>query len=138
LIWRQNASGQGPRGRLIFTEVIASLASLLSLVWLIPFTWSMLHYPLDLLIAAGWFASFGALMQWISQENLTCDGVFGLWFWDGNTHDYYCGEYKVLEGFALISGALWLMSAFVVSYIFRYLNSGTYEADEYLECARLS
>jgi hypothetical protein len=75
----------------------------------------MLHYPLDFFISIAWFAAFGALYDWIHQENLTCSGIFGAWTWDGNVHDMYCFEYEVAEGFALISAVLWLISACLVS-----------------------
>jgi hypothetical protein len=117
MIWRQNqdnTGGQGPRGRYIYTEVIATFSAFMSLIWLIPFTWSMMHYPLDLFVSIAWFASFGALLQWMNQDTITCSGVFGLWFWDGFTHDYYCSEYQTIEGLALISAVLWLFSAFLV------------------------
>jgi Membrane-associating domain len=118
MIWRQNMDfdgGQGPHGRYVYTEIVAAFSALFSLIWLIPFTWSMMHYPLDLLTSIAWFASFAALIQWISQDDVTCSGVFGLWFWDGFTHDYYCSEYLTIEGLAFISGVLWLLSAFLVS-----------------------
>ena len=119
MIWRQTQDvdgGQGPHGRYVYTEIVAAFSALFSLIWLIPFTWSMMHYPLDFLTSIAWFASFAALIQWISQDTVTCSGVFGLWFWDGFTHDYYCAEYKTVEGLALINAFLWLFSAFLVSF----------------------
>jgi hypothetical protein len=52
-------SWRGPMAREIYTVVIATLSVLFSLVWLIPTTSSMLHYPFDLLASAAWFAAFG-------------------------------------------------------------------------------
>jgi hypothetical protein len=49
----------GPLGREIYTIIIAALSVLFSLVWLIPTTSSMLHYPFDLVASAAWFAAFG-------------------------------------------------------------------------------
>lgn len=80
-----------------------------------------MHYPLDFIFSISWFAAFGALLQWVSQDNITCTGYFGVWFADGFTHDYYCDEYKTLEGFAALSGILWLFSAFIVSHVLRSL-----------------
>lgn len=56
---QRNKYGIGPLGRSIYTIVIASISVLFSLVWLIPTTASMLHYPFDLLMSAAWFAAFG-------------------------------------------------------------------------------
>jgi hypothetical protein len=94
---------------------VAALATLFSLIWLIPFTGSMMHYPLDFIISIAWFAAFGALYEWIHRENISCSGYFGVWSWDGGVHNMYCYEYQVAEGLALVSGVLWLLSAFVVS-----------------------
>jgi hypothetical protein len=123
MIWRQNqdiAGGQGPHGRYVYTETVAAFSALMSLIWLIPFTGSMMHYPLDLFISIAWFAAFATLMQWIGTNGITCSGVFGLWSWDGSTHNYYCTEYQTLEGFTLISAVTWLFSAFLVSFRFAY------------------
>lgn len=49
----------GPLGREIYTIVIACLSVLFSIVWMIPTTDSMLHYPFDFLASAAWFAAFG-------------------------------------------------------------------------------
>jgi hypothetical protein len=119
MLWRGDISGQGPEGRLIYTEVVGSLSVILSLLFLLPFSATMMLYPLDFIFSISWFASFAALYQWISQDDITCSGYFGIWFWDGFTHDYYCDEYKTLEAFAAISGILWLLSAFVVSHLFK-------------------
>jgi hypothetical protein len=54
--------GAGPLGREVYTEVIAGLSVIFSLVWLLPTTASMLHYPADLFFSAAWFAAFGALV----------------------------------------------------------------------------
>jgi hypothetical protein len=75
----------------------------------------MLHYPLDFIISLMWFASFGALFDWVNNNNVTCSGIFGAWTWDGDIHDMYCNEYQAAEGLALISGVLWLASALLVS-----------------------
>jgi hypothetical protein len=111
---RYDVDGEGPHGRMIFAEVVAAVSTLLSLVWLVPFTWTFMHYPLDFLMAAAWFASFAAWYTWISQNGLTCAGVFGIWNFDGNLHDYYCDEWRVVEGLAFLSGLLWLLSACLV------------------------
>ena len=99
---------------MIYTEIVAAFATLLSLIWLVPFTWTFLHYPIEFFISIMWFASFGALYDWIHINGLNCTGVFGVWNWDGNTHDYYCDEYKVLEGFIFMSALFWLASAGLV------------------------
>jgi hypothetical protein len=50
---------RGSLAREIYTIIIAALSVLFSLIWLIPTTASMMHYPLDLLASAAWFGAFG-------------------------------------------------------------------------------
>jgi hypothetical protein len=114
-LYQYNGSGVGPHGRLIYTEVIAALSTVVSLVWLIPFTWSFLHYPFDLLMSFAWFAAFGALFQWIHQNGFNCGGLFSVFFWDNVEHTTYCAEYKTTEGITFILAILWLISALLVS-----------------------
>jgi hypothetical protein len=113
-LFRYDEDGEGPHGRMIFAECVAAVSTLLSLVWLVPFTWTFMHYPLDFLMAAAWFGSFAAWYTWISQNGLTCAGVFGIWNFDGDLHNYYCDEWRVVEGLAFLSGLLWLLSACLV------------------------
>jgi uncharacterized membrane protein YphA (DoxX/SURF4 family) len=49
------------RGRYIYTVVVAGLSILVSLVLLIPFTASLMHWPLDLLLFVLWMVAFGLL-----------------------------------------------------------------------------
>ena len=46
--------GWWPGGRFIYTEVVAGLAMLVSLILLIPFTWALTMFPLDLTLFLLW------------------------------------------------------------------------------------
>jgi hypothetical protein len=59
LLHRYDHTHTGPLARMIYTIIIAALSALFSLVWLIPTTRSMMHYPFDLLMSVAWFAAFG-------------------------------------------------------------------------------
>lgn len=51
-------------GRLIYTEVIAALSIVVALVWMIPFPGSsFIKWPMDIVLAIGWFISFGLLVN---------------------------------------------------------------------------
>jgi len=96
----------GPLGREIYTCIIAALSVILSIVWLIPTTSAMLHYPADLLLSAAWFAAFGVLVNWIDKVN--CGGIF---HWAGITiRGSYCGQWKAAEAFSFISAIFWFAS----------------------------
>jgi hypothetical protein len=105
--------GIGPSGREIYTLVIAALSVLFSLIWLIPTTASMLHYPFDLVLSAAWFASFGALVNWIHK--LHCGSAF---HWGGLTRGDYCGRWRASEAFAFISACFWFASFLLGVYVY--------------------
>ena len=51
------------QARFIYTEVVAGLALFFALVWLIPFSGSFVHWPMDFFISVCWFAAFGVLVN---------------------------------------------------------------------------
>ncbi len=54
------------QGRFIYAEVVAGIAIFFSLIWLIPFSGSFIHWPVDFLISVTWFIAFGLLVS-VSQ-----------------------------------------------------------------------
>jgi hypothetical protein len=99
----------GPRGRIIYVEVISVISVLLSLIWLLPFTSQFMHYPFDFIISAAWFAAFGALVNYIIR--LPCGSV---WNWRGLANGSYCSQWKAAEAFSFIGACFWLASALLV------------------------
>ena len=57
------SSDSGSNGRLIYSEVIAGISIILSIVWLLPFAGGFIHYPVDIILMAAWFAVFGVLIS---------------------------------------------------------------------------
>lgn len=47
--------------RFIYTEVIAALGIFVSLLLLLPFTWSFIHWPVDFLMFILFMVAFGLL-----------------------------------------------------------------------------
>ncbi|KAF2729147.1 integral membrane protein [Polyplosphaeria fusca] len=110
--------GVGPLGREIYTIIIAGLSVLFAVVWLIPTTASMLHYPADLFLSAAWFAAFGALVNWI--ERLSCGGIF---HWGGIlARGSYCGKWKAAEAFSFIGACFWFASFLLGVYVYHKLG----------------
>ncbi|KAK5987172.1 hypothetical protein PT974_11290 [Cladobotryum mycophilum] len=95
-------------GRFIYTEVIAALSIFLALIWLIPFAWSLVHWPVDIVISICWWVAFGLLVNW---SHGSCGRTFD---W-GNVSPWgnFCGRFKANEAFAFLSAVLWLVSALV-------------------------
>lgn len=79
---RTKYSSNSAFNRLIYSLVIAVLSVVLSLAWMLPTTAHiMLHGTADLLLAAAWFAVFGVLQDWYSDdEGMGCGK--GTWDWD--------------------------------------------------------
>ncbi|KAI0454360.1 integral membrane protein [Xylaria acuta] len=104
----RNASSWS-QGRFIYTEVVAGIAIFFSIIWLIPFSGSFTHWPVDFLISVTWFAAFGLLVDYLGGS---CGGVFD---WN-NLHIIrgdQCGKWKAVMAFSFLSAICWLVSAIV-------------------------
>ncbi|KAI1178121.1 membrane-associating domain-containing protein [Nemania sp. FL0916] len=97
------------QGRFIYTEVVAGIAIFFSLIWLIPFSGTFIHWPLDFLISVTWFAAFGLLVNWLDGS---CGAVFD---WNNVTifNDDQCGKWKAVIAFSFLSAICWLVSGIV-------------------------
>lgn len=50
-------------GRFIYAEVVAALGILFSLLLLIPFSSTFVHWPLDIFMSVNWWIVFGLLVD---------------------------------------------------------------------------
>lgn len=50
-------------GRSIYAEVVAGISLFFALIWLIPLSYSMTNWPLDVIISLCWWAVFGLLVD---------------------------------------------------------------------------
>jgi len=65
----------GPNnGRVIYTEVLAAISVVFSLLLMPPFKYSFFAFPLDFIIFVMWMVSFGLLVN-VSQPNLSCTTI---------------------------------------------------------------
>ncbi|KAF1814931.1 integral membrane protein [Eremomyces bilateralis CBS 781.70] len=116
----RNETGFGPKGREIYTIVIAALSTLLSILWMVPLTTRLLLYPIDFILSFAWFSSFGAL------NNYTSDLGCGGWMdWTGITRGDQCGKWKATQAFSFIGACFWLASAILGIFMFHKRRSGT-------------
>jgi hypothetical protein len=92
--------------RFIYTEVISAISMLLALLWLLPFSGTFIHWPVDLLISIAWFVSFGLLVNFIGP--LDCGSI---WYWGDLTQNGLCQRWKADVAFAFLSAIFWLASA---------------------------
>ena len=108
-----NNQSDWDNGRFIYTEVVAGLSILLSILWLFPFSGSFIHWPADLFISILWFVAFGLVVSWL---NGSCGNVFD---WSGLTvrgGANTCPEWKADIAFIFLSAILWLVSAILGIY----------------------
>ncbi|KAL1856912.1 hypothetical protein Daus18300_010566 [Diaporthe australafricana] len=108
-------------GRFIYAEVVAGLSILLALLWLLPFSGSFVHWPVDLVISFAWFAVFGLLVDWLGGS---CGSTFD---WSGiGLRGNDCGSWKADEAFAFLSAICWLVSALIgIYWVRRHTATGT-------------
>ncbi|KAI0813370.1 integral membrane protein [Xylaria sp. FL0064] len=96
------------QGRFIYTEVVAGIAIFFSLIWLIPFSSSFIHWPVDFLISVTWFVAFGLLVSYLDGS---CGAVFN-WTNVAFRGDQ-CGKWKAVIAFSFLSAICWLVSSIV-------------------------
>ncbi|KAI0537231.1 marvel domain-containing protein [Xylaria digitata] len=96
------------QGRFIYTEVVAGVAIFFALIWLIPFSGSFTHWPVDLLISITWFVAFGLLVNYLDGS---CGSVFN---WSNvSFRGDQCGKWKAIIAFSFLSAICWLASSIV-------------------------
>lgn len=92
--------------RFIYTEVIAAIGILFSLIFLIPFASSFIHWPVDLLLFVGFMIAFGLLTNFIGPMN--CGSI---WNWNGITGKGVCSRLKADIAFCFLASIFFLVSA---------------------------
>ncbi|KAM0716201.1 hypothetical protein Q7P37_007646 [Cladosporium fusiforme] len=129
--------GNGPSdGRLIYTEVVAVLGLVVSIVLLIPFKFVFKAWPVDLILFVMWLVAFGLLADLTGTEGCNSDWYLGYWgwYWSGlwfNPHGIVntraCSQWRTVLAFSGTSWILFLLSASVG--IYRYLSRDPYDHD---------
>ncbi|KAL0942840.1 uncharacterized protein CTRU02_200726 [Colletotrichum truncatum] len=95
-------------GRFIYTIVVSSISMLFALIWLLPFSGSFVHWPMDLFLSILWFVSFGLLV------NLIGDGCGPVFDWSNvSPRGDSCGRHKANIAFTFLSAICWLVSALI-------------------------
>ncbi|QSZ36826.1 hypothetical protein DSL72_006709 [Monilinia vaccinii-corymbosi] len=92
--------------RFIYTEIIAALGIFVSLLFLLPFTWSFIHWPVDFVMFILFMVSFGLLANFIGP--LHCGS---LWNWHGITGKSTCSKWKADLAFTFLASIFFLASA---------------------------
>jgi uncharacterized membrane protein len=66
--------------RLVYTLVVAVVALVFALVWMLPIANASILWAVDLALAAAWLAVFGLLQDWYGAGGLACGGKS--WDWE--------------------------------------------------------
>jgi hypothetical protein len=96
--------------RFIYTEVVAAIGILFSLLFLLPFTASFVHWPMDFVLFALYMIAFGLLANFIGP--MQCGSI---WNWDGITGAATCDKFKADLAFSFLASIFFLASALLVS-----------------------
>ncbi|KAE9378377.1 hypothetical protein N431DRAFT_328815 [Stipitochalara longipes BDJ] len=96
--------------RFIYTEVIAAIGILYSLLFLLPFMSSFWHWPMDFLLFAGTLIAFALLAHY---DN-TCGSI---WNWNGITGGNYCDKFRADLAFLFLASMFFLASALLGLYV---------------------
>ncbi|KAA6413826.1 MAG: hypothetical protein FRX48_02188 [Lasallia pustulata] len=98
----------GPKGRFIYTEVVAGLSIVSALIWLLPFTFTggLTSWPLDLLFFTAWTVAFGLLVAFVAP--LHCGYI---WNWYSISEKGMCEKWRAAAAFSVVSALFWLLSA---------------------------
>lgn len=59
----QSSASAWELARFIYTVVVAGIAILLALLWLLPFSSTFTHWPVDVFISILWWVVFGLLVN---------------------------------------------------------------------------
>jgi len=110
-----NSQNGGPFAREVYVVVLGSISVIVSFVWLIPFTFTFMHYPFDFLMSLGWWAAFGLIVDWTHRIDCRQFFVFRGFTFRLNAQ---CSKWRAAEAFACVTAVLWLLSALLVSLLF--------------------
>jgi len=102
------------KGRFIYTEVVAAIGILFSLLFLLPFAGSFIHWPMDLLLFVLYMVAFGLLASFIAPMN--CGSV---WNWHGITGESQCSKFKADIAFCFLASIFFLASALLGLWVVR-------------------
>lgn len=106
--------------RFIYTEVVAAIGILFSLLFLLPFAASFIHWPMDLLLFALFMIAFGLLANFIGPMN--CGSI---WNWDGITGKATCSKFKADLAFCFLASIFFLASGLLGLYVVHKRRRGT-------------
>ncbi|KAI1875193.1 hypothetical protein JX265_004251 [Neoarthrinium moseri] len=97
------------QARFIYTEVVAGLAIFLAFIWVLPFSGSFVHWPVDIFISICWFVAFGLIVNLLDGS---CGNAFD-WNNIAIRRGDQCGKFKATIAFSFLSAICWLVSAII-------------------------
>jgi hypothetical protein len=98
-----------PNVRLVYTEVVAALSMLCSILWMVFWTTESYNIGADLFISLAWFAAFGSLMEYVDCHHCTTS-PFNIHY-RNKIGGGLCKEWRAAEAFAFITAVLFLGNA---------------------------
>jgi len=105
--------------RFIYTEVVSAIGILFALLFLLPFTRSIIHYPADFVLFVLFMVAFGLLANFIGPMH--CGSI---WNWHGITGKATCDKFKADVAFTFLASIFFLASAVLGFYIIHKKRRG--------------
>lgn len=121
---RADKAGARPGKRFIYTEVVAGLALLLSILLLLPMTWAFSLWPLDFVMFILWIVAFGLLVDWMPTRSCGSGWNFNPWDDSGINH---CQQLKAALAFSFLSAIFWLASGAIAAWTLHRTRGATAE-----------
>lgn len=130
--------------RFIYTEIVGPLGMICALLFLLPFTWSFIHWPVDFLLFIMFMVSFGLLADVCNLSPISANPRLSfypfqiatktktdltniqfiaplkcgsLWNWNGITGKSTCSKWKADVAFTFLASIFFLASALLVCFL---------------------
>jgi hypothetical protein len=117
--------------RIVYTTVIASISTFLSVLLILPFTYSFLAFPVDFIVAILWLVAF-CLLEALTGIN-TCNAFWYWHYWGFYWGGFWrtpivvagpsdigwsgCSSWKTVLAFSFIQAFLFACSAILGTYV---------------------
>jgi hypothetical protein len=95
-----------PKVCFVYTEVVAALSMLCSILWMVFWTTESYNIGGNLFISLAWFAAFGSLMEYVDCHHCATS-PFNIHY-RNKIGGGFCKEWRVAEAFAFMTEVLFL------------------------------
>jgi len=103
-----------PQKQFIYLQILSALSLLFGTLWLIPFSGSFQHWPVDFFLALAWFAGFAILITYVGGTDCRAE----MYKFETITAGGICNRWKAVEIFSILSAVFWLVHVLIAFWFF--------------------